>query len=123
MWAQVINAVIGIWLMAAPQVLGYQGAAADNDHIFGPVIATFGIVAIADCTRNVRLFNVPLGAWLLLAPWILGYESTTSIVNDMVAGLLIMGLALIKGKVNARFGGGWSSLWQSGALHEKEAKK
>jgi hypothetical protein len=35
MWAQVANAFLGIWLMAAPTVLEYDGAARINDLIAG----------------------------------------------------------------------------------------
>ena len=34
MWAHVLAAGLGIWLMAAPAVLGYSGIAAHNDHIW-----------------------------------------------------------------------------------------
>lgn len=121
MWAQVINAIIGIWLMAAPAVFGYGDSAQINDRIIGPVVATFAVVSWWEATRPVRLWNLPLSFWLLVAPWLLGYDATVAIVNDMVAGVLITALALVKGNVENRFGGGWSALWRSGTLHEREA--
>ena len=122
MWAQVINAILGIWLMAAPGIFGFSKTMADNDHIVGPVIATFAIIAFWECTRVVRTYNIPLGAWLLLAPWVLGYDNTIAIVNDMVVGGLVIGFSLVKGKIEQRYGGGWSAIWKSNALHQKEAK-
>lgn len=123
MWAQIINALLGIWLMASPAVLGFENIAADNDHIVGPVIASFAVISWWESTRVVRLYNIPLGAWLLLAPWVLGYDSTTSILNDMLIGALVIGLSFIKGKVTETFGGGWSAIWQSDTLHAQEARK
>ncbi|MDX5346446.1 MAG: SPW repeat protein [Hymenobacteraceae bacterium] len=112
MWAQLINTALGIWLMFAPFVLGYNDIAADIDHTIGPVIATFAITAIFESTRVVRKFNIPLGAWLLVSPWVLGYAATEATVNSMVVGALVILFSFIKGKVENRFGGGWSVLWK-----------
>ena len=121
MWAQCISAALGIWLMASPGIFGFSGTATDNDHIIGPVITTFAIIALWECTRVVRTYNIPLGGWLLLAPWVLGYDDTTAIVNNMAVGALVVALSLVRGKVQQRFGGGWSAIMQSDALHQKEA--
>ncbi|WP_439880030.1 SPW repeat domain-containing protein [Pontibacter sp. MBLB2868] len=122
MWAQIINAILGLWLMASPGIFGYQGVVADNNHIVGPIIASFAIISWWEATRVVRLYNLPLGFWLLLAPWVLGYESTTTIVNSMLVGVLVICFAFVKGKVEGTYGGGWKSLWQSDTLHQREAR-
>lgn len=122
MWAQIINAIIGIWLMIAPAVLHYNASGTDSCHIVGPVIAAFAIVAWWEATRGVRKFNIPLGLWFLVSPWILGYQEILPIINDMVCGALVIIFAMFKGKVEGNYGGGWQSIWQSGHLHEKEAK-
>lgn len=121
MWAQIINMLLGIWLMVAPQLLNYSKQAADNAHIVGPVITTFAIISLTEATRNVRWYNIPPGVWLLLAPWILNYENGTAIFNDMVVGLLVIIFAFIKGKVSHQFGGGWRSLWKSDAPHLRKS--
>lgn len=123
MWAQIINAILGVWLVAAPAVLGYEGIAADNDHIVGPVIASFAVISWWESTRVVKLYNIPLGAWLLLAPWVLGYDNSSSIINDMLVGALVLSLSFVKGKVTETFGGGWSAIWKSDTLHAQEARK
>lgn len=123
MWAQIINAVLGLWLMAAPGIFGFGKLPANNDHIIGPVIVTFAVVAWWECTRGVRKFNIPLAFWLLIAPWILGYHNTIASANDMLVGALVLLLSLVKGRITSSYGGGWSSLWKSGTLHERMAKK
>lgn len=110
MWARLLNAALGIWLMAAPAVLGYGGPAANVDRIVGPVAASFAIIAIWEATRPVRHVNLLLGAWLLLAPWVLGYP-TTATVNSLVVGAALIALSRVRGKVEDRFGGGWSRVW------------
>lgn len=111
MWAQVINAALGIWLVVAPAVLGYGAPARTNDRIFGPVIATFAVIACWEATRPVGRWNVPLGVWLLLAPWVLDYSVTAAIVNSLAVGALVTGLGFVRGTVTGRYGGGWSVLW------------
>lgn len=118
MWARILNAALGIWLMAAPAVLGYAAPAETNDRIVGPVIATFAIIAIAGATRPVRRVNTVAGAWLLVAPWILGYGATAPTVNNMVVGAVVVAASLVKGTVKDEFAGGWSSLWRKGELHD-----
>lgn len=112
MWSQIINAIIGIWLMAAPGILAYDKAGANSCHIVGPVIATFAIIAFWEATNGVRKFNYPLGAWLVIAPWILGYSSTATIVNDMACGILVILFASFGMKMENTYGGGWKVLWK-----------
>ena len=124
MWAQIINTLLGLYLMASPAIWRFEEAvptAADNDHIIGPVMATFACVAIWEATRNTRWANIPLGAWLLVAPWILGYEQTAPIINDMAVGAAVIAFSLVRGKVTQRFGGGWRSLFKKHPEHERIA--
>ena len=111
MWARILNALLGVWLMAAPAVLGYGAPAAINDRIVGPLVVSFAISSIADVTRPVRRVNILLGAWLLVAPWALGYDGWT-VFNSYAVGLLVIGLSLVRGKISSRMGGGWRSLWK-----------
>jgi amino acid permease len=112
MWAQILNVILGLWLMTAPQVLNYNGIAADNDHIVGPLVASFAIIALSGCTRSVSKYNIPLGAWLLLAPWLLEYENALASTNDMAAGTLITVLSFFKRSTKHFYGGGWRSAWK-----------
>nr|WP_244888615.1 SPW repeat protein [Pontibacter akesuensis] len=111
--------------MASSNILGYTDAKtiSDNEHIIGPVVAAFAIISWWEATRNVRLFNTPLGFWLLLAPWVLGYDNGMATTNSMVVGALVVGLSFVKGKIEETYGGGWTSLWKSDALHEQEARR
>lgn len=110
MWAHFVNAAIGVWLMAAPAVLGYGVPAETSDRIVGPLIATFAVVAWWEATRGARWANLPLGLWLIASPWILGYDSLSITLHSMMAGAVVAGLSTIRGTVNQRFGGGWRAL-------------
>lgn len=120
MWIRLVNAALGIWLMAAPAVLGYGAPAATNDRIVGPAVATFGIVAMAGATRPARWGNTVFGAWLLVAPWLLGYATWTTRLNDVLVGAVVIAVSLVRGRVDDTFAGGWSSLWSCRELHDPE---
>ena len=109
MRAQLLGMLLGVWLMAAPDILGYDGAAALNDHILGPVIATLAAVAAWEATRPLRWGNLPIGLWLIVAPWLLGYE-TVPLLNSTAVGLLLVATCTVRGRIRQRFGGGWSAL-------------
>lgn len=109
--------------MVAPGIFQYSSAAADNGHIAGPIIVTFSVVAIWEATRVVRKWNLPVGVWLLAAPWILGYDNTIAIISDMGVGLFVLIFASIQGKIEKRYGGGWSSLWSRNPEHLQEAEE
>jgi hypothetical protein len=115
MAAHVLNTVLGIWLIAAPSVLGYADPARTNDHIFGPIAASLACIAVWEATRPLRWGNLLIGAWLLVAPFVLGYEQT-ALVHSLLVGAAMAGLALVRGRQRHRFDGGWSSLWRNPAL-------
>lgn len=109
MWAQMAAAVVGLWLMASPSVLGFEDAARTNTLIAGPIAVSMAVIAIWEIGRELRWVNVAIGAWLLASPLILGYD-TEPLVNSMVAGALLAGLSLLRGAVSGKYGGGWKSL-------------
>ncbi len=112
MWAQILNTLLGVWLMCAPALLHYGGMGKNHDQILGPLVATFAFIAIWELERQVRRVNFFLGCWLILtAP--LFHHSTASVWNAAITGSLILGFSLIKGAYRPeRYGGGWASLWK-----------
>lgn len=119
MWARLVNAALGIWLMAAPAVLGYGEPASTNDRIVGPIAASVAIIAIWEIARGLRWINLAIGLWLVVAPWVLGYE-TTATINSTIAGLLMAAAAPTGGKLKQRIGGGWSALWPPCSNEQRE---
>ena len=119
MQAQLLAAILGVWLMAAPAVLGYGEPAATSDRVVGPLAASFAVVAVWQVTRPVRWGNLPLGVWLLAAPWLLGYERA-AFLNSMAVGAALVACALVRGTVDSRrLGGGWSALRNPGNTAEQ----
>ena len=114
MWPQLFNTALGIWLMAAPAVLEYGRPASTNDHIIGPLIATFACIAIWESSRSVRWVNLPLGLWLIAAPLDTG-SSTSGSNQQRPVRHSDCDSVLSGGAIQQRFAGGWSALWRDAA--------
>jgi hypothetical protein len=108
---RIINILLGLWLMAAPDGLGYPPPARTNDHIVGPLIVSFAMIALSEATRPIRWINLTLGLWLLASPMLLGYEFRIA-VHSMVIGLLVASMASMRGTIKEQLGGGWGVLWR-----------
>ena len=119
MIAPLVNVVLGLWLMAAPAVLDYGGAAAISDRIVGPIIATLATIAVWDATRVVGRANAVLGAWLLVAP-VLGVP-LEALLNSLAVGIAVIAMALLQRPPGQAIGGGWSALWRGDASNTPDA--
>lgn len=107
---QVVAALCGAWLMASPALFGYGGAAAVNDRICGPIIATFSCVAAWEVTRPVRWVSMAIAGWMIVGALVLDYNAGGA-GNVVVTALVIIACSLVRGRAVTRFGGGWRSLW------------
>lgn len=89
--------VAGLWLVAAPFVLGYGGTARWNDVVVGAVVAATGLArAAAPRSRPwLSVLGAALGAWLIVAPFALGYSGTApeAVGNDVIMGIVIVALS------------------------------
>ena len=103
-WNLLVSAGLGVWLMLTPYMLGRAGTAAHSDHLFGALIVTVAVIALADVGRSARFVNIAFGAWVIAAPWILSGASATSRWSDLAAGVLVILLSLPKGPVGERYG-------------------
>ena len=119
MWPHIVNTLLGVWLMAAPAVLGYGGLPADIDRVIGPLIATFGCIAVFEATRPCRWATLALGVVLVICP-LIDYP-TDAAANSVAVGLTVAGLSLVRGRITGRYGGGWSALWRGTAAGDASA--
>jgi hypothetical protein len=115
MWNQALVILIGAWLTASPDVMGYVGPERLINHVTGPLVVAAATIALSENTRSVRWLNVALGIWLIVAPVVLRYEPLHIGVRSSVMGVAIMVLSWIGGTRRQRLGGGWSSLWSKPA--------
>ncbi|MCW8193859.1 SPW repeat protein [Proteobacteria bacterium 005FR1] len=94
-----LNVLIGVWLIAAPWILGYGvNAAIWNDVIVGVALLVLAGIRVAMPGRyaSISWVNVVLGVWLFLAPFILQYGSlalvgvSSAIWNDVILGIAVI---------------------------------
>ncbi len=109
-WPQILSIVLGLSLMAVPDVADYSEPARSNSLIFGPVIASIATLAIWETTRGLRWLNLPVGVWLIVAPIPLQYDEVAAIAHSVIAGFLLIVLVRIPVRSEERYGDGWASL-------------
>ncbi len=116
---RLVNVALGVWLMAAPAVLGYSTTAvvaAKVDRTVGPLVVSAAIIAIWPEIRPMRRVNLVLGLAMVVLPPVLALfidYPLAAIANGVLVGAAVAGVSLIRGPVDARFGGGWRSVWRS----------
>ena len=116
MLARLATTLIGFWLMASPDVLGYEDSAAASHHIIGPLVVSLAVMAIWEVMDPVRLGNLLLGALLLIEPAIVGMPVTAAL-SSVTSGVAILALTLPRGRPLQDWGGGWRELahWKRNA--------
>jgi hypothetical protein len=80
---------------------------ASSDHLAGAMIITLSVCATAEVARPLRFLNLPFGLWLSAAPWLLPGATTAATLNDAVAGLVVMGFSLPRGRRSKEHYGSW----------------
>jgi hypothetical protein len=103
-WNLAACAIVGVWLMAAPGILGLGGTAAGNDQLVGALVITFAVIGFGEAARAARFVNVPLGIWLVAAPWVIEGASPMVQWNNVAVGVLVILLSLRRGPIESRFG-------------------
>lgn len=95
-WASWTNVLLGVWLVAAPFALAYQGVttALYEDIVLGAVIALFAFWRAMGEEKSgmagVSWTVAAAGLWVLIAPFVLGYGAVTAAVyNDVIVGLAV----------------------------------
>ena len=78
MWPQLGVTAVGIWLMAAPAVFGYGGAAAASDRMVGLIVAAIGFVAAPGGHPRAALAQPGPGGVAAHRPWLLGAPATAT---------------------------------------------
>ena len=101
-----LSIAIGLWLAFTRVSFGSSGTMANSDHLVGALVVTFSIMAFAEVGRALRFINVALGVWLIAAPWLVdGITSPLAVWNSVIAGVLLVGLAVPRGPVNNSYAG------------------
>ena len=95
-WQDSANAVVGVWLIFSPLVLGFSSdtAALANAVIVGILLLATALGAIFVPHAWEEWTESVLGLWLTISPWVLGFNTQPAMANAIVAGLIVLTLAL-----------------------------
>lgn len=110
MWPRAASALLGLWLMASPALLGLTGALGVDVLVVGPCVFAVAVIACWEVTRAVRWLNLIGGLWLMNAPWVLGGGPPAAILAHLATGLALVLLAPRSGPLRKARGGGWRAL-------------
>ena len=103
-WNLILSTIIGIWLMAAPDVFGTTGRAADSSHLVGALTVVWSVIVMAEVARAGRFLNILFGAWIVVAPFIVSGAGTNATISNIICGLLIIGLSIPRGAIREEYG-------------------
>jgi uncharacterized membrane protein len=105
-WLQIIAIALGVWLLVSPAVLPSTGPGAAVARIGGPLAIWVGVLALRGVTRPFRALNVLTGMFLAITPWVVSNTSPL-ILSTVLVGWALIIIALPRGAVRQRTGGGW----------------
>ena len=97
---------IGIFLMFAPGIFNVpiENPLADINHLGGALIIVVSVISMGEVVRRARYTNILLGLILAIVPWFVGSAYTGLIIIDLIAGLIIIPLALPRGPKKETYG-------------------
>lgn len=96
-WQDPVNALVGIWLIVSPWVLGFQGEmnALANAVIVGVLLVATALGAIFVPRAWEEWTETALGAWAVVSPWALGFSGLQlAMYSTVAAGVVVVVLAL-----------------------------
>lgn len=96
-WQDPANALLGVWLVLSPWILGFQGnlTAMTNAVIVGVLLVAAALGAIFLPRAWEEWTECVLGLWLVASPWLLGFRPLqVARVDALVTGAVVIVLAL-----------------------------
>jgi len=98
-----LELVVGVWLMARPDLIAASTNSALCDHLIGALVLTTATVATAEVTRIVRFANVFNGIILMVATAVLAHNSLV-LVSGILSGIILIFASLPKGAIVEQYG-------------------
>jgi hypothetical protein len=95
-WQDPANAVLGVWLIFSPLILGFQSdlTAVVNAVLIGILLLAAALGAIFVPRAWEEWTESALGLWLTVSPWVIGTSAQSAKVSAVVTGLVVLTLAL-----------------------------
>jgi hypothetical protein len=98
-WANVVNALVGIWFIVAPYALGTAGRPAVLwTSIAGGVLLLVlaGWAALSEGARKaawLRYVTGLIGIWFIVAPFVLSLQAHREVWTSVLGGAIVLALS------------------------------
>jgi hypothetical protein len=104
-WNLFVSIIIGLWFMAAPGILGFNGSLADSNHFVGALIVAFSIISMSEVVRVGRFVNILFALWIIASVWI--FDSPGGIVmwSQIGVAAALIAVTIRRGIVKDDHGG------------------
>jgi SPW repeat len=96
-WQDVVNAVLGLWVIISPWVLGFDGSsmAMSNAVVVGVLLVATALGAVFVPRAWEEWTEAGIGLWLVVSPWILGFSGhRNAMLSTVIAGAIVVAMAL-----------------------------
>jgi hypothetical protein len=96
-WQDVVNALLGAWLIISPWVLGFQGVtvAMVTTMAIGALLVASSAGAMQVAAAWEEWLDVALGVLLMAAPLLFGFDAVTAALqNALITGGVVTVLAI-----------------------------
>ena len=95
-WQDPANALLGVWLIVSPLVLGFQSDMTSlvNAVVVGVLLLATALGAIFVPRAWEEWTETGLWLWLVVSPWVLGSSTQSAKASAVVSGLVVITLAL-----------------------------
>ncbi|MBC5765773.1 SPW repeat protein [Ramlibacter albus] len=110
-WQDVANALLALWLVAAPWVLGFGGdsMAMSNSMVMGLFLLAASLGAVFLPLAWEEWTEALLGLWVAASPWLLGFSHlSAATLSCFITGTAVLLLALWVLGSDKDYGGWWS---------------
>lgn len=104
-WTIAAQLGIGLWLMARPDILPFDGRTANCDHLFGAMVVTIAAVASAEVTRSARFINALLGLLLIVVAFLFAANLPIVFCSEFISGIFLIVTSMPKGRIAERYAG------------------
>ncbi|MGH6627350.1 MAG: SPW repeat protein [Burkholderiaceae bacterium] len=96
-WQDLVNALLGVWLILSPWALGFEGTtvAMTNAVVIGLALIAAALGAIFVPRAWEEWTEGILGLWMIVSPWALGFGThRDAMLSAVIGGVVIAALAL-----------------------------
>jgi hypothetical protein len=110
-WQDIASLLLGVWLVLSPLALGFAGVAVWITIVLGLSVVLLAVEGLVIPSYLEEWGEILFGLALLAVPWTVGYESVSATVSSMVAGILVILLAVWELMTDSDFIAWWHDRW------------